>query len=99
MRRHTANGIEQNLMSLYCRRISLFVARNRPRDRAHFLRRLFGVIGHLFSRYNSCHVCAVSKAIGQRSVAALRNIARVGKVGVEWRSGIDVPVKGKMRMI
>jgi hypothetical protein len=63
------------------------------------LRLRFGAISQLFSRHNSRNVCAVSKAIDQRSVTALRNIGRFGKIRVERRSGIDVPMQGKVRMI
>src|SRR4029077_15472526 len=71
-RRHATNGSEHNLMSLYRRRISLFVAPDRTGDGAHFLWLRFRFIGHLFSRYNSRHVSAVSETIDQRSVTALR---------------------------
>src|SRR5215211_6452288 len=62
-RRHSANGIEHNLTSLYCRRIPVFVALNRPGDGTHFLRLTFRPIRQLFSGHNPRHMCAVSKAI------------------------------------
>ena len=60
-RRHAANGVEHNFMSLDRGRVPFCVTLDRSSDGTHFLR--LGAISQLFSCDDSRHVCAMSKTI------------------------------------